>query len=144
MPRYPKPDAERRNSNRPAFEWTILPAEGRPGPPPRLPAGRKWSSSTRSWWKALWRSPQAVCWAPDDPELHRLALLHEVVWAAAVPPVGLLAEMRQIEDRHGLNPKAMLQLRWMVAEAAAAPAARPAGQADRARRDRMMRLADAG
>lgn len=25
--------------------------------------------------------------------------------------------MRQIEDRHGLNPKAMLQLRWRIVDA---------------------------
>lgn len=123
MPPYPKPDAERVRRNAPQFSWTILPAAGREGDPPVLPKGRRWKAATREWWAKLWATPQATQWREDDSELHRLALLHELVWASDAPAATLLAEMRQIEDRHGLNPKAMLQLRWMV-EATPEPAQR--------------------
>jgi hypothetical protein len=67
----------------------------------------------------LWATPQATQWAEDDSELERWALLQEWVWAPEPPAsIGaLLSELRQIEDRHGLNPKALLTLRWrMVAD----------------------------
>jgi hypothetical protein len=51
------------------------------------------------------------------------------------PPTSVFAELRQIEDRHGLNPKAMLQLRWRISpvEAAAAEDGRPPVEARRRR-----------
>lgn len=117
---YPKPDGERRNRNAKPFAWTALPAAGRKGKTPSLPtvAGHRWMQSTVAWWKKLWATPQATQWREDDPELTRLALIHQTVWLpGAAPAAALLSEMRQIEDRHGLNPKAMLQLRWRIEEA---------------------------
>jgi hypothetical protein len=55
----------------------------------------------------------ATQWREDDDELVRLALLREAVWEGEFS-AALLAEMRQIEDRHGLNPLARLKLRWAI------------------------------
>lgn len=128
MPRYPKPDGERVNHHALAFDWVALPAEGRDGPVPELPERTpEWAESTREWWARLWATPQATQWAEDDPEIARLALLHQTVWHESPkgPSPGLLNEMRQIEDRHGLNPKAMLQLRWRVVAQAGAEESKP-------------------
>ena len=140
---YPKPDGERRNRHAPAFGWKVLPAEGRKGPTPPLPDWRKWSESTLTWWQALWATPQASQWLTDDPELPRLALMHETVWSSSRPSAALLTEMRQIEDRHGLSPKAMLQLRWIVAEPAPSEAPKPKPKTN-PRKDRVLRMIDGG
>lgn len=126
MPRYPKPDGERVNHHALAFDWVGLPAEGRPGPAPKMP-DREWASSTREWWARLWATPQATQWAEDDPEIARLALLHQTIWHESPngPSPGLLSEMRQIEDRHGLSPKAMLQLRWKIVRTETAEEQKP-------------------
>lgn len=145
---YPKPDGQKVTRHAPQFGWTNLPAEGRQGPPPELPPVRMWTEFTRSWWKDLWATPQATQWAEDSPELIRLALLHETIWTADAergPSPGILSEMRQIEDRFGLNPKAMMQMRWRIDEpiAPAAPA-RAATKAKTNRRNGVMRLVDGG
>ena len=115
----PKPDAERRRRNVPEFAWTALPASGRPGPAPKLPAhapgGAPWAKTTRDWWAGLWRRPEATQWREDDAELFRLAALHDRFWRGE-STAAELSEMRQIEDRHGLNPKALLQLRWRIVD----------------------------
>jgi hypothetical protein len=115
MPRYPKPDAERRNRTAPAFAWTELPREGRKGKPPALPAGREWPTATKAAWTALWAKPQATQWDQSGGTLHRWAWLHADLVLGKGAAASLSAEMRQIEDRHGLSPKAMLQLRWRMA-----------------------------
>jgi hypothetical protein len=118
--RYPNPDGERRNRAERAFDWTTLPLEGRPGPAPALPALRAWDDQTLLWWAALWATPQAVMWDNTGRTLHTLALLHHQLMldkdlpGVASKAASIAAEMRQHEDRHGLTPKAMLQLRWRV------------------------------
>ncbi len=122
--RYPKPDDERVGRAPRQFGWTDLPVEGREGKPPVLPkraAGAgAWYSQTRTAWKNLWASPQATQWDQSGVSLHRWAMAHDESIRAQVAGgrgvAGLLAEMRQIEDRHGLSPKSMLQLRWRIAE----------------------------
>jgi hypothetical protein len=51
--------------------------------------------------------------------------------------VRIAAEMRQHEDRHGLNPKAMLQLRWRVAAGEDQLDEQPAAAVDRRARLRI-------
>jgi hypothetical protein len=120
MGRYPKDDASRRNRNERAFDWTVLPLEGRPGPAPQLPPLRPWTDTTHEWWTLLWATPQAVMWDPTGRTLHTLAILHhqlvidQTLDADKSRAASVAAEMRQHEDRHGLTPKAMLQLRWKV------------------------------
>ena len=118
--RYPNPDGERRNRNERQFDWATLPLEGRQGPPPALPDLRLWTAATERWWAELWATPQAVMWDPSGRSLHTLALLHhQLMLDSTLPPAAtraasISAEMRQHEDRHGLTPKSLLQLRWRV------------------------------
>lgn len=121
---YPKPDDERRNPNPPAFGWVDLPVEGREGDPPSLPprpeGAREWLPETVEAWKGLWAKPQAVMWDQSGRTLEAWVVLYNDMCQFQVDrkpvPASLLSEMRQIEDRHGLSPKAMLQLRWRISE----------------------------
>jgi hypothetical protein len=113
---YPKPDDQRVTRHPQKFGWMDLPPAGRDGAPPKLPndPSRKWSAETRRWWRMLWAKPQATMWEQDGSTLWTLARLYDDMVSGRSEPVKVSAEMRQIEDRHGLNPKAMLQLRWRV------------------------------
>lgn len=116
---YLKPDGQKVTRHAPTFDWVILPASGRKGPVPKLPGGTKWLKATREAWADLWSSPQAVAWDQSGRTLHSWAEAHHALQEAkkdgkSVTPI--LAEMRSIEDRHGLNPKAMLQLRWRIVD----------------------------
>lgn len=123
----PKPDAERRRTNSPAFAWTELPAPGRKGKPPPLPKWRLWHAETLVWWRKLWATPQATVWKQDGSTLFVLAALYDDLISGKATPAQVSAEMRQHEDRHGMSPKAMLQLRWrIVDEAQPAPPPAPA------------------
>lgn len=122
---YPKPDGERRNRAERQLDWTMLPFEGRAGDPPALPRWREWTEQTLAWWAELWSTPQATRWDTTGRSLHTMALLHHELMTDASNASKLSAEMRQHEDRHGLTPKAMLQLRWRVAAPAATVAAAP-------------------
>ncbi len=140
---YPKPDSERRNRSPKAFEWLDLPAAGRKGAAPKLPALRKWSTETKRWWSALWSTPQAVAWDQTGESLVRLALLYDdLQYLEPGKSTGISAEMRAIEDRHGLSPKSMLQLRWRIVESESGrgAVARPTS----ARRKRILEVVDGG
>jgi hypothetical protein len=116
---YPKPDNEKVTAHKLTFDWVRLPAGGREGDAPKLPtkapAGLAWLPQTRKWWATLWATPQATQWREDDDQLVRLAALTDRFWRGDGTG-GELNEIRQIEDRHGLNPKAMLQLRWQIVD----------------------------
>ena len=128
MASYPKPDGQKVTRHAPRFNWTQLPASGRVGDPPALPSWRDWTDGTRAWWANLWTKPQATQWDQDGSTLWTLAVLHDDLVLRHRSASSLAAEMRQHEDRHGLSPKAMLQLRWMVSDDArhASPPPSPA------------------
>ena len=112
-----KPDGQKVHRNPVAFDWTLLPAAGRVGPPPKLPAGlRKWRKSTRDAWADIWSSPQATAWDQSGRTLHTWAALHHDLVEGERPTASISAEMRQHEDRHGLNPAALLRLRWRIVD----------------------------
>ena len=142
----PKPDAERRRTNSTAFGWTELPVVNE-APAPGLPATRIWQPATEAWWVELWRKPQASQWDQTGTTLHTLAALQDDLFAGRAEAVKVSAEMRQHEDRHGLNPKAMLQLRWRVVGTAAeqpAPAAKRAAKKTDARRKAALQVIEGG
>lgn len=66
-------------------------------------------------WSRYWRKPQAAAWA-------RIGLVDEVAMyvrlflagAGLEPDVKSATEARQIGDRLGLNPTAMLKNRWRI------------------------------
>ena len=112
-----KPDGQKVTRHAPAFDWTLLPAAGRVGPPPKLPTGlRKWTKATRDAWADLWKSPQATAWDQTGRTLHTWAALHHDLVMDERATASISAEMRQHEDRHGLNPAALLRLRWRIVD----------------------------
>jgi hypothetical protein len=106
----PKPAEQRRRRNAPLANTVKLPAEGRSGVPPAWPLGGAEPIS----WPALWATPQAAAWERLGwtwvVARYARALEH-----ANVGNVGVMAECRQLEDRLGLSPMAMLRLRWEIA-----------------------------
>jgi hypothetical protein len=125
---YPKPDGQKVTRHAPKFEWISLP-ERREGDPPALPEWRLWQEKTLRWWADLWAKPQATQWAQDGSTLFALACLYDDLIAGRAEAAKVSAEMRQHEDRHGLNPKAMLQLRWRVGAEETISTTKPRGKA---------------
>jgi len=64
----------------------------------------------------LWRTPQAVAWEQLGWTRVVARYCHWSIQAEDSPevPVALLGELRQLEDRLGLSPMAMLRLRWTI------------------------------
>lgn len=104
------PNARRRRNPTPGFK--LLPHEGRSGPAPEWPLPNPDLDELRTWDK-LWRLPQAVEWermrCEDVVALYVRAFV--VAAAGGVDPK-LLAEVRQLDAKIGLSPKAMKDLRW--------------------------------
>ena len=125
---YPKPDDQKVTRHALKFDWVALPAEGREGPVPALPEWRVWDARAWGWWSELWAKPQATMWAQDGSTLFAYACLYDDLIAGRAEAAKVSAEMRQHEDRHGLNPKAMLQLRWRIVESEEPVKERPAAK----------------
>lgn len=122
---YPKPDGQKVTRHAPQFSWVDLP-EVWEAPAPDLPDWREWDSRTVAWWCEMWRSPQASQWKPDGSTMVPFALLMDDVVAGRVEIARASGEIRQHQDRHGLNPKAMLQLRWRLSSGEPSTPERPA------------------
>lgn len=113
-----------------------LPAGGRGGAAPRWPGPGRLDAAGRRLWRDLWKTPQAVMWERNN---HLRVVARYVAaltcaegqLAAGEPVVALLGEVRQLEDRLGLSPMALLRLRWEVAVDEVAP--RRAGGSARTR-----------
>lgn len=95
----------------------VLPVGGRKGKPPVSPYAL--GAAGDAWWKWAWGTPQATAW--DAGALYtvaRRARLEDDV-AAMDGDAGKLAlekEMREIDGRLGLSPRAMADLGWRVGE----------------------------
>lgn len=149
----PNPDAARRSTHPNStgtFGWTELPAEGRTEPAPPLPPAPKWLGdyggwpvATRTAWRDLWQSPQATVWDKTGKTLRGWAQLHAIVEIDGPVPARM-AELRQIENLHGLSPAAMLRLRWRIVDKTDADVVAPAtkGRAAKqtSRKESIMRL----
>jgi hypothetical protein len=109
----PKDPSVRRRKNV-SVGKTLLPAEGRTGPVPAWPFSQAGEPET---WCELWTTPQSVAWerAGWIRTVARYALLLSEVEVPDAKAT-LLGEVRQLEDRLGLNPKAMRTLLWEVVE----------------------------
>jgi hypothetical protein len=120
----PKPNDQRRRRNA-TIAMTQLPAEGRKGDAPRFPLpplvvkdddGTMAAVRERELdlWDDLWSTPQAVMWERTRAALTVARFVRFSVLAEG-GDVKSATEARQLEDRLGLNPQAMLRLRWEVA-----------------------------
>ncbi len=113
----PDPNALRRNRKSDAAGWRTLPAEGRPGPPPKFPLV---DVQPREWdlWRDLWSRPQAVMWE-EMGQAYEVALLVRNLSEAEQP--GARADVqkvvRQYMDSLGLTVQGMLRNRWKVDQA---------------------------
>lgn len=115
MPPPPNPNARRRNA-RP--EWRRLPSAGRRGDPPPFELARP-SRAELELWRSLWATPQAAAW--EELGWNRsVARYTRLVVQAEKPRAStrLLAEVRQMEDRLGLNPMAIRRLAWTIVDEA--------------------------
>jgi hypothetical protein len=120
MPGPPPTRNPRRRNARP--DWRRLPAAGRPGEPPAFPIGRP-TKAAAALWAQLWATPQATAWEALG-WVRTVARYTKLVLASERPkaPGYLLAEVRQLEDRLGLNPMAMRRLMWEIESTPAAEA----------------------
>lgn len=108
----PKNPAQRRRTNSTGAQRTLLPAGGRKKAAPRWPL----LTEKPVLWTALWKTPQAAAWEQFGM-VRLVARYAQLLVEAELPraPIALLGEVRQLEDRLGLNPKAMRSLLWEVA-----------------------------
>jgi hypothetical protein len=93
-----------------------LPLKGYDGPTPEWPLSDP-SPDEVTRWARLWKHPAAIVWHQQQLEFVvaryvRDCLKVEEPRSSAV----LKAEVRQQEDRLGLNPTAMMRLRWEVVQ----------------------------
>lgn len=114
-PRKPEGTRIRRNLPTPKLQ---LPMEGYDGPIPEWPDGVA-TRTHMNLWEKLWRTPQAAVWVRmhiDDVIARyvdiRVALQTE--HKATVASAQMHAELRQLEDRLGRNPRAMRSLEWEI------------------------------
>lgn len=113
MPGPPPNQHARRRNARP--EWRRLPAGGRQGDPPEWPLSKP-TRLEAALWRELWASPQAVAWESFGWARMVARYTRAVIWAERRGARAyLLSEVRQLEDRLGLNPKAMKELQWVIA-----------------------------
>jgi hypothetical protein len=126
--------------------WKNLPLEHDVEAPP-LPPWREWNPNTVSWWRDLWRRPQASEWRTDGQSLFLLAMLHDDVFAGRLEMRKASPEIRQWEDRFGLTPKSLVSLRWRIAanaEEALDAQVVPRDQSSSAARRRRLRIVQDG
>jgi hypothetical protein len=98
--------------------FTRLPHGGRPGEPPRWPLAVEPSAGEIERWAKMWSLPQTVMWERMRVEEFVARYVRTAI-EAELPASDskLLAEVRQMEDRLGLSPAAMIRLRWETDEA---------------------------
>ena len=103
-----------------------LPSEGYQGPVPEWPLDDPTPSELRRW-ERVWTSPMAARWARMGgcelvvARYVRDCLLVENDSHTTVALAHLHAEVRQLEDRLGLSPLALLRLRWEIEPDEVAP-----------------------
>lgn len=130
MARGPLPDPQRRRRNAPTIATVTLPASGRPGPPPRPPAGRALGKAGKAWWKWAWSTPQATQWVGALYVVATRAQHEDALAAIKDDPRALVAALKaitELDEQLGLAPKALAQLRWTIVPDAPVAAAVPGG-----------------
>jgi len=123
----PKPAAQRRRTNA-TVAMSRLPAEGRTGEPPKWPFDVALRIHAEMW-SQMWATPQAAAWERMGSGMVRVVARYvQILVLAESGDEKAWVEVRQLEDRLGLTPMAMLRLRWEIApdELAEARAAKTA------------------
>ena len=103
---------KRRPNATPGFRQ--LPWDGRAGDPPAWPLGEATSAELELWNK-LWSLPQATMWeqmrCEDTVALYTRAFL---VVANEITDDKMLNQVRQLDSKLGLSPRALMDLRWEI------------------------------
>ncbi len=108
------PTLKRRRTATPGFK--VLPHEGRQGEPPEFPLPAAHPEEVKMW-NALWTLPQAIEW--ERMRNYDMVALYVRTYIAATLSVDntkLLAEVRQLDAKIGLSPRAMREMRWETDE----------------------------
>lgn len=115
----PLPTGKAIRRNAPTIPTTELRAGGPDRPVPAVPQGYKLRAAGKRFWEWAWHTPQACAW--DDGVLFtvaRRAGLEDLLCVSSSNefsgPVFRLAT--ELDDRLGLTPKAMAQLRWKIVD----------------------------
>jgi hypothetical protein len=127
------PDPNRRRRNPDRVSPVFIPSDARNEDVPE-PLGFL-AGPGMAWWNWAWRLNIATQWTDADLSIVTRRAQLQDQWEATKDKA-LAAEMRQIDDRLGLNPRARAQLRWSEPPANSASTARatqtePAGIPDR-------------
>jgi hypothetical protein len=108
----PKDPSQRRRRNAtPGFEQ--LPAEGRALPAPKWPFDEP-TKREQQMWDELWRLPQAIKWEEMNAEDTVALYVRCYVEAMQERNPKMLNEVRQLDSKLGISPKAMRDMRWEV------------------------------
>lgn len=115
----PPPNPQHRHRGKTLSNANLsLPPDGRQGDPPIWPLPKP-KAAERTVWAQLWVTPQAVAW--ENLGWTRAVARYVRVLVEAEKPdasAAMLGEVRQMEDRLGLSPMAMLRLRWTIGDEA--------------------------
>ena len=109
----PKDPKLRRRKSTPTPGFKRLPREGRTGDPPPWPLTDPAPEETLQW-NRLWRLPQALEWERMQCEDVVALYVRAFVVASKGVNTKLLSEVRQLDSKIGLSPRAMRDLRWEV------------------------------
>lgn len=120
MPRTaPKPDAQRRRTNAPTFEWNEFPDVPFVGAPPLgvMANGGEWPDCVRDWWEAISTMPHCAMWERSDWSFAHLTA--PVVLATATGSANAASELRQRERIMGVtvDGRMYLRIRYVAAGA---------------------------
>jgi len=109
----PAPSENARRRNKRSHEFVRLPESGRKGRAPKFPLSTKPKKGRAERWRALWRKPQAIMWQRLALE-ETVARYLDIVLLAESGNLNAAAEARQLEDRLGLNAKALKSHGWII------------------------------
>lgn len=115
----PNPNGRSRARAKSTYEQNALPAAGRKGAVPKPPDWVTLGEAGMAWWRWAWKTPQAVKWSKADyPLIARRASMEDAFYALTdePPSASLMKAMLDMEDRLGLSPKALAQLRWVIVD----------------------------
>lgn len=118
----PPPDPNALRRERDVGEWSVLPADGRPGPAPRWPLTEE-NPREAELWSALWAKPQALMWERYGQEYEVALYVRRFAEAEEYDSsVALSTLIRQMADSLGLTTPGMRANRWRIAAEEPTPA----------------------
>ena len=142
----PAADPTSGRSDRRGFSLQALPAEGFQGEPPQFPLLDA-SERELDLWDEAWRTPQACAWSlPSESwRVRTVALWVRLSARCEDPeaPAALLGQLHRFADQIGMTTAGLAEMGWRVAvdEVGQRSAERVAPDADRAPRERRLRVA---